>query len=92
LAIKASTPLALKSWMASRTVCWPQPRFFAICGTSSLLEEARSICERRRVKASLERSPAWRVSRSFSESERTKIGVFIATTVTHNPKPILKVH
>src|SRR5215216_3304242 len=61
LAIRASTSLALKSWMASRTVCWPQPRFFAICGTSSLLEEARSICERRRVKASLERSPAWRV-------------------------------
>src|SRR3712207_494236 len=27
LAIRASTPLALKSWMASRTVCWPQPRF-----------------------------------------------------------------
>src|SRR5215213_875495 len=78
LAIKASTPLALQSWMASRTVCWPQPRFFAICGTSSLLEEARSICERRRVKASLERSPAWRVSRSFSESERTKIGDFMA--------------
>jgi hypothetical protein len=40
----------------------------------------------------LERSPAWRVSCSFSEIERTKIGVFMATTLTHNPKPILKVH
>ena len=77
--------LALKSWMASRTVCCPQPRFSAICGTSFPFEEARSICERRRVKASLERSPAWRVSRSFSESERTKIGVFMA-------KSILKMH
>jgi hypothetical protein len=78
--------------MASRTVWRPQPRFSAICGTSFPFEEARSICERRRVKASLERSPPWRVSRSFSESERTKIGVFMATTVTHNPKPILKMH
>src|ERR687897_1176799 len=92
LTARASTPLALKSWMASRTVCCPQPRFSAICGTSFPFEEARSICERRRVKASLERSPAWRVSRSFSESERTKIGVFMATTVTHNPRPILNVH
>ena len=92
LAARASTPLALKSWMASRTVCRPQPRFSAICGTPFPLEEARSICERRRVKASLERSPVWRVSRSFSESERTKIGDFMATTVTHNPTPILKMH
>src|SRR5215212_11789053 len=90
--VRASRPLSLKSWMASRTVCCPQPRFSAIRGTSLPFEEARSICERRRVKASLERSPAWRVSCSFSESERTKMGVFMATTVTHNPKPILKVH
>jgi hypothetical protein len=55
-------------------------------------EEARSISERRRMKASLKRSPAWRVSCSFSENKRTKMGVFMATTVTHNPKPILKVH
>src|SRR5215208_1686249 len=61
LAARASVPLALKSWMASRTVCCPQPRFSAIRGTSLPFEEARSICERRRVKASLERSPAWRV-------------------------------
>jgi hypothetical protein len=60
--------------------------------TSSPLEEARSICERRRVKGSLERNPASRVSRSLSENERTKIGAFIATTVTHNPKPMLKMH
>ena len=32
LATRASTPLALKSWMASRTVCWPHPRFVAIWG------------------------------------------------------------
>src|SRR5215210_1821000 len=92
LATRASRPLSLKSWMASRTVCCPQPRFSAICGTCSPLELARSIWERRMVKVSLERSLAWRASRSPSENERTKIGVFIALTVTHNTKPILKMH
>jgi hypothetical protein len=92
-AFKASRPRALKSWMASRTYSRePQPRFSAICGTSSPLEEARSICDRRRVKASLERSPASRLSRSFSENERTKIGAFMVLTITHNPKPILRMH
>ena len=82
----------MKSWMASRTVCWPHPRFVDIWETSSPLEEARSICERRRVKVSLEHNPALRVSRSLSENERTKIGPFMATTVTHNPKSMLKMH
>jgi hypothetical protein len=39
-----------------------------------------------------ERSPAWRALRSSSENERTKIGVFMDLTVTHHPKPVLKVH
>ena len=43
LVARASTSLALKSWMASRTVCCPQPRFSAICGTSFPFEEARTI-------------------------------------------------
>ena len=92
LATRASRPLALKSWIASRTVCWPHPRFEAICGASTPLKEARSICERRRMKASLERSPTSKASHSFSENGRTKIGDFMATTVTHTPKPILKLH
>ncbi len=92
MAARASTPLALKSWMASRTVCRPHPKLVAICGTSSPLEEARSICERRRVKVSLERRPASRISRSFSENGRTKIGAFMATTVTRSPKPMLRMH
>src|SRR3954469_2620106 len=61
---RAFRPRSLKSWMASRTVCCPQPRFLAICGTSSPLEEARSIWERRKVKASLERREASSRSRS----------------------------
>src|SRR5215204_1380075 len=90
--VRASRLLSLKSWMASRTVCCPQPRFSAICGTSSPLEEARSIWERRKVKVSLERNPAWSRSRSSFESVRTKIGGFMPTTVTHNPRPALDIH
>src|SRR5215204_2992585 len=92
LATKASRPLSLKSWMASRTVCCPQPRLSAIFGAYSPLELARSAWHRRKVKASFERSPAWRASRSSSENERTKIGVFMDLTVTRNTKPILKMH
>jgi hypothetical protein len=90
--VRASTPLSLKSWIASRTVCCPQARFSAICGAYSPLELARSIWLRRKVKASFERSPAWRAARSSSENERTKIGVFMDLTVTRNTKPILKLH
>ena len=90
--VRALRPRAWKSWMASRTVCCPQPRFSAICGTSSPLEEARSIRERRKVKVSLERNPASGRLRSSFESARTKIRGFVPTTVTHNPKPTLDVH
>ena len=92
LAARASTPLSLKSWMASRTVCGPQPRLWAIFGAYSPLELARSAWHRRMVKVFFERSPAWRASRSSSENERTKIGVFMDLTVTRNTKPILKLH
>src|SRR5215210_1304339 len=91
-ALRASRPRSLKSWMASRTVCCPQPRFLAICGAYSPLELAKSIWLRRKVKASLERSPASKASRSSSENERTKIGGFMAITVTHTPIPTLDMH
>ena len=83
---------ALKSWMASRAGCAPQPKFLAIRGACSLLELAQSIWERRKVKASFERSPASRRSRSSFESVRMKTGDFMAITVTHNPRPTLDVH
>jgi hypothetical protein len=92
LARSASGPLSSKAWIAFRTVCWAHPRFEAILGTSSPLELARSIWHRRKVKASFERSPSWRCSRSFSDNERTKIGVFMELIVTRNPIPILKMH
>jgi hypothetical protein len=50
------------------------------------------IWERRKVKVSLERSPASRRLRSSVESLRTKIGGFMSTTVTHNPNPTLEMH
>jgi hypothetical protein len=91
-ASRARRPLSSKSWMASRTVWEAHPRLEAIFGARSPLELARSICDRRMVKASLERSPASRPSRSFSDNGRTKIGVFMVRTVTRQPKPILKLH
>ena len=92
LARRASRPLRLKSLMASRTVWEAHPRFRAILGARWPFELAKSICERRMVKVSLERSPRRRRSRSFSDNERTKIGVFMARSVTRQPKPILKLH
>jgi hypothetical protein len=91
-ALRARTPLSLKSWIASRTVCEAHPRFRAIFGARLPLELARSICDRRMVKVSLERSPFSRLSRSSSDNGRTKIGVFMDITVTRQPKPILKMH
>jgi hypothetical protein len=40
----------------------------------------------------LERKEPSTSPRSFSESERTKIGVFMGLTVTRQPQPILKMH
>ena len=91
-AMRASRPRSLKSWTASRTVCAPQPRFSAICWASSPLELARSIWDRRKVKVSLERSPAWSPLRSSFESVCTKIGGFMAITVTHIPRPAMEMH
>src|SRR5918995_729014 len=92
LAWRARRPLRLKSWMASRTVWEAHPRFEAIFGARSPLALAKSTCERRMAKASLERSPFSRLSRSFSDNGRTKIGVFMDGIVTRQPKPILKMH
>jgi hypothetical protein len=91
-ATRASTPRRLKSWIASRTVCEAHPRFSAICGAISPRALARSIWQRRRTKASLERSPSCRALRSFFESVRTKMGGFIISTIAHNLEAVLKMH
>jgi hypothetical protein len=44
------------------------------------------------VKVFFERTPPWRAPHSTSENERTKVGVFMALTVTRNTKPISKLH
>jgi hypothetical protein len=91
-ASKARRPLSLKSFMASRAVCEAHPRFSAILGARSPRELAKMICDRRMVKVSLERRPALRRSRSSSDNERTKIGIFMEHTVTRQPKPISTMH
>jgi hypothetical protein len=68
------------------------PRDRAIFGGESPRELARSIWLRRITKASLERNPAWRLSRSISESERTNIGGFMRTTIAHHTQPSLRMH
>jgi len=92
LARRESRPLSLKSLIASRAVWEAHPRFSAIFGARSPPELARRIWARRIVKASLERSPSRRRSRSFCDNGRMKIGVFMVHTVTPQPKPILNLH
>jgi hypothetical protein len=87
-----SRPLSLKSWMAFLTVWEPHPKLWAILGGDSPRELARSIWLRRRTKASFERSPAVRASRSSCDNERTKIGGFMTTTIAHPTQSILKLH
>ena len=89
---RASRPLSLKSWMAFLTVWEPHPKLRAILGGDSPRELARSIWLRRRTKASLERSPASKASRSSCDNERTKIGGFMTTTIAHPTQSILKMH
>src|SRR5215210_2949883 len=91
IALRASSPRLLKSWMASRTVCCPHPRFLAICGARSPRALAKSIWQRRSTKASEERRPSSSASRSSLESVRTKIGGLMIVTITHSPKPVLDV-
>src|SRR5829696_3343625 len=89
---RAPRPFSLKAWMAFLTVWEPHPRFSAIRGGRSRRALARRIWQRRRTKASEERNPASRASRSSFESVRTKIGGFMSATVTHPPLPVLQMH
>src|SRR5215213_8723071 len=87
-AVRESSPRSLKAWMAFLAVCEPHPRLRAIFGGESPRALARRIWQRRRTKASLERSPASSLSRSLFDSCRTKIGGFMEGTIahlTHNP-------
>jgi hypothetical protein len=60
---------------------------------SSPLEGAKSIWERRKVEASLERGEASSLSAFFLRKlADTKMGGFMALTVTHNPKSAPDVH
>ena len=85
--------LAKGRWMAFRTVREPHPGLAAIfLGGDSPRELARSVWLRRGTKASLERSPASKASRSSSENQRTKIGGLMRTTIAHRTQPTLVMH
>ena len=90
--VRASSPRSSKACMAFLTVCEPHPKLQAIFGGESPRALARITWHRRITKASLERSPASRVSRSISESERTNIGGFMPTTIAHRTQPSLRMH
>jgi hypothetical protein len=90
--VRASRPLSLKARMAFLTVCEAHPRLSAIFGGDSPRSLARRIWQRRITKASLERSPASRRSRSLFDGSRTKIGGFMPTTIAHYTRPSLRTH
>src|SRR5215207_3545230 len=73
-AMSASKPFSLKARMALRTVWEAHPRLSAILGGELPRALASSIWDRRITKVSLERSPAWRLWRSFSDNFLTNIG------------------
>src|SRR5215203_2252437 len=91
-AMSASKPFSLKARMALRTVCEAHPRLSAILGGELPRALASSIWQRRITKVSLERSPASRHSRSFSDNFRTYIGGFMKRTIAHHTQPSLSMH
>src|SRR5215217_4060158 len=91
-AMSASKPFSLKARIALQTVCEAHPRLSAILGGELPRALASSIWQRRITKVSLERSPASRHSRSFSDNFRTYIGGFMKRTIAHHTQPSLSMH
>src|SRR5919106_2282259 len=89
---RLSRPDWLKALIALRTVCWSQPRWWAICGARSPLALARRIWQRRRTKALGERKPASNCRRSASVKGRTKMGGLMPSIVIHTRTPCLNLH
>jgi hypothetical protein len=92
--VRASRPRSStrKARMAFLTLCEAHPRSWAIFGGEFPRGLARRIWHRRIPKASPARSPASRLSRSFSDSSRTKIGGFMQPTIAHYTPPSLRMH
>ena len=94
-ATRAARPRSLKSWIASRTYSrepHPNERAGYCLEARSPLELARMIWARRMTKASLERRALSNCSFSVSESERTKMGGLMVSTIASYTTPILEVH
>jgi hypothetical protein len=78
--------------MALRTVWSVQCRWQAMAVVDCPAALARSIWQRRTVKADVDRRPVFRVARSSAVSERTTQGVCILNSIPHAQKPLLEVH
>ena len=91
LAARAARPRSLKSWMASRAVCEPHPNERLSAGALAPVAGEDDLA-RRMTKASLERNAVSNCSFSVSESERTKIGGLMVSTIASHTKPILDMH
>jgi hypothetical protein len=92
-ATRAPRPRSLKSWIASRTYSREaHPKERAIVEVRSSVLLARMIWARRMRKASLERKALSKCSFSVSESERTKMGGLMVSTIASYTTPILDVH
>jgi hypothetical protein len=85
-------PSALKPWITLRTVWSSQPSCRAIFGTRSPRAEASKIWQRRKMKASDERNPAWTWRCSSSVNGRVKMGVLMPSILPHCLPPLVGMH
>ena len=89
---RASTPRSSKARITLRTVWSSQPRNSAIAGAVSPRALANTIWQRRTVKLSDERRPAFNCSRSSDVSSRTKIGFLIPGSIPYSRISCLRLH
>jgi hypothetical protein len=89
---RASTPRSSKARITLRTVWSSQPRNSAIAGAVSPRALATRIWQRRTVKLSDERRPAFNCSRSSDVSSRTKIGFLMPGSIPYSRISCLRLH
>src|SRR5690606_20870512 len=86
---RQAVPSAAKARRALRTACEEQPREAAIRAGRWPRSLARRIWQRRRVKASRERSPSRSAARSGTERVRTNNGGFMHHSTRPTPSQTL---
>ena len=89
---RAATPRSSKARIALRTVWSSQPRNRAIAGALSPRALANKIWQRRTLKLSDERRPAFNCLRSSDVSSRTKTGFLMPTSIPYSTVSCLGLH